>query len=59
MQQQQYQLFPVWGYVLVGLVLGQEELVLGHKNFENVALVVTISHGKHSKHGKHEKHDTW
>ena len=26
--QQQYQLFPVWGYVLTGLVLGQEEPVL-------------------------------
>ena len=38
--EQQYQLFPVWGYVLVGLVSGQEEPVLVHKDFEIVSLVV-------------------
>ena len=38
--QQQYQSFPLPWFGLTGLKSGQTELVLGHKKYEIVSLVV-------------------
>ena len=40
LNQQQYQLFPLPWFGLVGLILGQGEPVLGHKDCWDVSLVV-------------------